>query len=63
MTNDELKQAVMELQRVCSYREKCNGCPFKIRTAFAFGRCLFNPFGYVGAFPREWKVGDCNVDD
>ena len=63
MTNDELKQAAMELKKFCSNREKCNGCPFRINLVLDFNRCMFNPFGYVVAFPREWKDEKRNVDD
>lgn len=63
MTIGEIKKAVGELKTFCTHREKCKACPFRTRLAFGFNRCMFNPFGYNGAFPREWKVDERNVDD
>lgn len=59
----EIKQAASELKKFCSNREKCKGCPFRIRLCLDFNRCMFNPFGYTGAYPREWKVDSPNADD
>ena len=63
MTIGEIKQASVELKKFCSNREECKGCPFRIRLCFDFNKCVFNPFGYNGAFTREWKVDNSNADD
>lgn len=60
----EIKRAVYQLKKFCENQSKCAACPFRIRSAFSFNMCRFNQFGYVGAFPREWKVNDfANNDD
>ena len=59
----EIKRAAYQLKKFCEKQNKCAACPFGIRLPFGFYKCRLNQFGYVGAFPREWKVDIFANDD
>ena len=58
MTNDEIKQALVELHRFCMYRSRCVKCPFaNVSDSGKFYLCR------LAGGPDDWVVGDWSEDN